>query len=198
MITKNGVKAKKKTLNSKKTKKAKNKLENIKSNFILKNILNNIKKNKSLQIIKHNKKIQKRLNININDYKEYCEIYSSIDLEIIPAPNEFSKFINVKEGEEKYFHIYFNNNNKKEIKRTYLNKNDKVKKINIIIDYQIMSFEKLFNYCECIESIKFKKFHRNNINNMRDMFYYCSSLNEINFYNFNTQNVINMSYMFSG
>ena len=84
----------------------------------------------------------------------------------------------------------------KKIKRAYLNKNDKVKKINIIIDYQIMSFEKLFSYCECIESIKFKKFHRNNINDMQDMFLKCSSLKETNLNNFNTNNVTNMSDLF--
>ena len=37
-----------------------------------------------------------------------------------------------------YYHIYFNNN---EIKRNYLDKNDNVEKLNIIIDYQIKSFE---------------------------------------------------------
>ena len=40
----------------------------------------------------------------------------------------------------------------------------------------------------------FKKFYRNNINNMNDMFYGCSSLKEINLSNFNTNNVINMNY----
>ena len=43
--------------------------------------------------------------------------------------------------------------------------------IKIIIDYQIKSFELLFYECKCIESINFKKFYRNNINNMENMFY---------------------------
>ena len=47
---------------------------------------------------------------------------------------------------------------KKEIENTYLYKDDNVSKISIIIDYQIKSFSKLFYYCDCIESIKFKKF----------------------------------------
>ena len=52
---------------------------------------------------------------------------------------------------------------KKGIKKTKLNEEDKVSKINIIIDYQIKSFKYLFSYCKCIESIEFKKFYRNNI-----------------------------------
>ena len=60
---------------------------------------------------------------------------------------------------------------KKKKKRNYLNEN--VKKIKIIIDYQIKSFEGLFEDCECIEYINFKKFYRNNINNMKSMFCGC-------------------------
>ena len=47
-------------------------------------------------------------------------------------------------------------------------------KIKIIIDYQIKSFERLFNECKCIEKINFKKFYRNNITNMSCMFSGCS------------------------
>ena len=70
--------------------------------------------------------------------------------------------------------------------------------MKIIIDYQVKSFYRLFNYCECIEYINFKKFYRNNINNMKSMFSGCSSLKELNISNFNTINVTNMEYMFSG
>ena len=52
------------------------------------------------------------------------------------------------------------------------------------MDYQIKSFEELFNFCECIESVKFKKFYRNNITKMPCMFYGCSSLEELNICNF--------------
>ena len=96
---------------------------------------------------------------------------------------------------EIYYHIYFNDN-KEEIKRNYFNKNDNVSKIKIIIDYQVKSFEELFYYCECIEYINFKKFYRNNINNMGSMFWECSSLKELNLSNFNTNNVTNMEGMF--
>ena len=40
-------------------------------------------------------------------------------------------------------------------KNTSLNENDKISKINIFIDYQVESFNKLFYYCYCIESIWF-------------------------------------------
>ena len=44
----------------------------------------------------------------------------------------------------------------------------------------------------------FKKFYRNNINNMRSMFWGCSSLKELNLSNFNTNNVTKMGCMFFG
>ena len=72
-----------------------------------------------------------------------------------------------------YYHIYFDDN-KEEIKRNYLNENEKIKKIKIIIDYKIKLFEELFEDCKCVEHIYFKKFFRNNINNMGAMFYGCS------------------------
>ena len=86
----------------------------------------------------------------------------------------------------------------KKKKNKYLNKNKNIDKIKIIIDYQVKSFEKLFYYCKCIEYINFKKFYRNNINNMGYMFYGCSSLRELNLSNFNTNNVTNMRGMFCG
>ena len=50
------------------------------------------------------------MNININDYKEYSEKYSPIEIEIKLMENEYGKFINIKEEDKKYYHIYFNNN----------------------------------------------------------------------------------------
>ena len=111
---------------------------------------------------------------------------------------EYGEFININVEDKKYFHIYFNDNKKKEIENTSLNKKDNVSKISIIINYQIKSFSRLFYQCGCIESIKFKTFYRNNVTNMRSMFEGCSSLKELNLNNFNTNNVTNMSDMFSG
>ena len=177
--------------------KSKNKFIKIKSDYFIQKLFNNMQKRISLKIIKCNINIQKRLNININNYKDFSEKFSSIGLEIIPIQNEYGPFINIKEEDKKYFHIYFNDN-KEEIKKTELNEEDNVSKINIIIDYQIKSFSELFYYCKCIESIKFKKFYRNNITNMSYMFSECSSLKELKLNNFNTNNVTNMSNMLRG
>ena len=112
--------------------------------------------------------------------------------------NKYGRFINIKEGDEEYYHIYYNDNKKEEIKSTSLNENDKISKINIIIDYQVESFYELFNYCYCVESICFKKFYRNSVTDMNYMFWGCSSLKELNINNFNTNNVTNMGGMFYG
>ena len=178
--------------------------KNLKSDFFIQKVFYNLLKKKSLDIIKYNNNIKKRINISIKDYKEYSEIYSSIEIEIKPVKNKYGEFINMNENEI-YYHIYFNDN-KEEIKRNYFNKNDNVSKfkiiivskIKIIIDYQVKSFHELFDSCECIEYINFKKFYRNNINNMGSMFYKCSSLKELNLSNFNTNNVTDMGFMFSG
>ena len=172
-------------------------LRNIKSDYILQIIFDNLQKEKMLEILKYNKKMQIKLNLTIKDYKDFSEIYSPIEIELIPLENKYGNFINIlNKEEESYFHIYFNDD-KDEIKRTHLNEIDKVTKIKIIIDYQIKSFFQLFFRCKCIKSINFKKFHRNNINNLSCLFYGCSSLNELNIFNFKTDNVIDMSYMFA-
>ena len=171
--------------------KSKNNFINIKSDYILKKIFKYMQKRISLKIIKYNNKIQKRLNIDINDYKDFSEI----ELEIIPK-YLYGSFININKQDKKYYHIYFNDN-KEEIKKTKLNFEENVSKINIIIDYQIKSFYKLFSYCNCIESIYFKKFNRNNITDMSYMFSGCSSLKKLNLSNFKTNKVTDMRHMFS-
>ena len=169
----------------------------LKADYFLQKVFNNLERIRSLNIVKYNKNIKKRINLNINDYKEFSEKYSSIKVEIKPIYNKYGKFNNISEENEKYYQIYFNNK-KEEIKRNYIKENEKIRIIIIIINYEIKSFKGLFENCDCIESIYFKKFHRNNINNMSLMFYKCSSLKELNLTNFNTNNVIDMSGMFSG
>ena len=170
---------------------------NLKSDYILKKIFIILKKTKSLDILKHNKKLQKRLNININDYKNQYELYSSIELELKYDDNLNDKFINIPNEDKEYYHI--NNENLNENTNTnYIKRKKKSKKVKIIIDYQVKSFKGLFDDCNCITSIIFKKFHRINITDMGYMFYGCSSLKELNLSYFNTNNVNNMSYMFSG
>ena len=156
----------------------------------------NIPLKKRLIIVKINKKIQNRLNLSTKNYKVYSETFTSIEIEITPTQNEYAKFININEEYKLFYHIYFNDN-KEETKNKYeINKEDKVTKIKVIIDYQVESFKNLFLYCKCIESINFKKFYRNNISNMSGMFYGCSSLIKLNLSNFNTNYVIDMSEMF--
>ena len=140
--------------------------------------------------MKYNKKLQKRLNININDYRE-------VEIELKLTDGKYGQFINIPKKDKEYYHIYFDNSNE-EIKRNYLEENEKVKMIKIIIDYPVKSFKELFYKCNCIDSISFNKFYRNNITNMSCMFSGCSSLKEINLFNFNTNNVTNMDSMFSG
>ena len=108
-----------------------------------------------LEIIKNNKKIQERLNVDIKNYKEYSEKYSSIEIEIKPMKNKYGRFIYIKEDKDKeYYHIYYNDNKKEEIERTFLYENEKVEKINIIIDYRVNTFCELFECCKCVETIK--------------------------------------------
>ena len=73
---------------------------------------------------------------------------------------KYGQFININEEDKKYFHIYFNDNKKKEIENTSLDTDDDVSKISIIIDYQIKSFSRLFYDCWSDESIEFKKFYK--------------------------------------
>jgi len=172
-------------------------LKNIKSKFILQIIFNNLLKKKSLYIIKYNNNLKNRLNISIKDYKEYsAKKYSSIEIEIKTVNNKYGKFINIDKANEMYYHIYFNDN-KNEIKRNYFDEDDNVEKLKIIIDYQIKSFEGLFDDCKTIEYIYFKKFYRTNITNMKKMFFKCTELKELDLSNFNTNNVRDMVGMFS-
>ena len=174
-----------------------NQLRKLKSDYFILKFFEYMTERKSLETIRYNKSIQNRINININHYKLYYETKTSIELDIIPMKGKYGKFINIKEEDKKYFHIYFNDN-KKEIEKTLLNKDDNVSKISIIIDYHIKSFSYLFYNCKYIESIKFKKFYRNNITDMSSMFDGCTYLKELNLNNFNTNNVTDMSYMFYG
>ena len=111
-----------------------------------------MKKTKSLTIVKYNKKLQKRMNLNINSYKDYSQLYSLIEIELKFIDDKYKEierklyniwfkeknntFINILDEEKEYFHIYFDNS-KEEIKRNFLNKNEKVNTIKIIINYQV-------------------------------------------------------------
>ena len=158
--------------------------KNIKADFFLEKVFNYLEKKITLKIVKYNKNLKRRINININDYKEYSEKYSSIEIEVMPEIYSNGKFININDENKIYYHIYFDNN-KEEIKRKYIENNEKIELIKIIIDHPVKSFENLFADCECIKSINFKKFCRKDKTNMKRMFCGCFSLKELKLNSFN-------------
>ena len=99
-------------------------INNLKSDYFLIKIIEFLKTKKSLEIMKYNKKLQKRTNISINNYKDYSQLYSSIEIEL-KIVNRYGKFINILDEEKKYYHIYFDNSIK-EMQRNYLEDNEKV------------------------------------------------------------------------
>ena len=166
--------------------------EKINSDYFLIKIFDNLKENKLLEIIRYNKNIQNKLNKKLNDF---IKEYSKIVIEIIPKENTYGKFINIPKKYESYYHIYFNDN-KEEIKRKELNKDENIFKIKVILDYKIKSLSHFFDKCKCIKKITFIKFKRKDIVDMGYMFNECSSLEILDISNFNTEKVTDMSYMF--
>ena len=76
--------------------KSKNKFVNLKSDYFIQKIFDYMKKRISLKIIKCNINIQKRLNIDINNYKDFSEKFSSIELEIIPIKMNMDLLLKLK------------------------------------------------------------------------------------------------------
>ena len=77
--------------------------KNLKSDYFIRIIFDNLKKRKTLEMLKYNKNIKERINININEYKEYSEKYSSIEIEIKPVNHKYIDFIIIK---KKMKHIF--------------------------------------------------------------------------------------------
>ena len=145
---------------------------------------------------------------NHKNYKEYSEIYSTIEIEIIPSfiyekpfIQIYDKDFQVREG----IHIYFDGNKEELIEKNCLYYDDNVNRIKIIIDYKIKSFENLFygcngakeisflfSDCQSLEKIIFSNFNTNNVADMSFTFYRCSMIKELNLSCFNTKNVTNM------
>ena len=190
-------------------------LNKIRSKYILKNITSYLNPRIYLLLYKYNKNLQKKFELTKKDYKEY----NQIEIEIIPTES-------IKEGkntiihyfndEKQYYHIFIDD---KELnKRNYFRKKENVKKIKVLIDFEINSLKRLFHGCEYIKEINFVKFNRNNIIDMNFLFCDCFNLININLSkkqrmdemfegcvlfdldlsNFNTSNVTNMNKMFFG
>ena len=70
-------------------------IENIKSRYILSKIYGIMTQKKKLEIVRWNKRIQNILNLDIKNFKEYSQIFSSIEIEIIPRKDKYGKFINI-------------------------------------------------------------------------------------------------------
>ena len=86
---------------------SRSKLKKLRSDYFIQKCFNYISERKSLEIIKYNKNIQKRINIDINNYRNYSEKYSSIEIEIIPIKNKYGEFIFIKENEKEYYSYIF-------------------------------------------------------------------------------------------
>ena len=77
--------------------------DNVKSYYILKGIFDNIRKKRTLEIVKINKKLQTRLDLSINSYKKYCQLFSSIEIDLKIDDNKYNKFINISPKKENIF-----------------------------------------------------------------------------------------------
>ena len=153
-----------------------------------------LEEKKYLEITRYCKKIQKSLNITKKDYKGY----KNIEIELIPIPKEELKngkniFISLYDGY--YYHTYFNND-RKQINRDYITKEDNVSKIKIVIESNVKKIDTLFFNCDCIKEINFKRFKRNDITDMSSIFYGCTNLIHLNVTNLKTENVTEMNEMF--
>ena len=112
-----------------------NPLAKIRSKYIVINIFEHLRSDKLLDLIRYNKKYQKLMNKKLIHYKKE---FSKIEIELIPKENKYGKFINISNKSfRSNIHIYFNDN-KDEIKKETITKDDKVTKIKIIMNYKIM------------------------------------------------------------
>ena len=84
--------------------------------------LNNYTKGYYQLLLNVIKKLEKNLHISSKEYKQYSEI----EIEVIPKG--YGRFINItNKDEEKYFHVYFDND-KKEQCRYFFDDGERIKK----------------------------------------------------------------------
>ena len=82
-------------------------LGDIKADFFLLKLFDLLHKVKCLKLIKYNKSIQNRLNKGIKDFIEYTEIYSPIEIEIIPAKKNMVNLFKSLIMKKNLIFIYF-------------------------------------------------------------------------------------------
>ena len=125
-------------------------LHKIRSNYILKNIASYLNPRYYLLLYKYNKKLQKKLELTKKDYKAY----NQIEIEITPTDlikNNKNTIINYYYDEKAYYHLFIDDKELK--KRNYFRKKENVKKIKVIIDFEIKSLKRLFHDCKYIKEI---------------------------------------------
>ena len=170
-------------------------LNKIRQKGILQIVLLFLSEGKRLNLIKYNKKLQKRMELSFDDYKKYNQIVIEIiPIEKLDEKEEKNKFINRIEDNSLY-HIYFNELNE-EIHRYHIKKDEKIKKITIVIDMEVTSLKELFWECESIKEIKIIKCNRKNIVDMSYMFSWCTNLVKLDISKLRTDNTIDMNNMF--
>ena len=176
-------------------------LNKITSIYFLEKLFSYIQKKTLLNLIIYNKNLQKKLNISIESYKKYSY---QIEIEIIPdlkslkkddLANEFI-YINNKDN-NKFYHIFFDER-KKESKRNYLKRKEKISKIKVLIDMEVNTIAELFCESHCVKEIKFIKFNRKDLTDYSNMFFNCTNLISLDISKLKTENVTNMAGMFQG
>ena len=110
----------------------------IKSKYIMNKILAVIQKEKKLKLIKYSKHIQKKIGLSSLDYKNFAE---TIKLEIQLTEKSYGKFINIKEEDKRYYHIYFWKIKKSEGKNIYLMMKKKQKGITLLKKRKLMQLK---------------------------------------------------------
>ena len=123
----------------------------IRSRYIMNKILNILDEKKKLKMVKYSKRIRFKMGLSYINYNDHAQTFSTIELELHLTENSYGKFINMEEGKEKYYHIFFGkiyinekgkkyksiSYNEKEAKKDYIDENEQVDVIKIIIDHQI-------------------------------------------------------------
>lgn len=178
------------------TEKKQTSLQKIKSKYILQKILEHFPIKYKLNIIKYSKKTQDRCGININDYIDYSNKNFPFEIVILPHQNKYGRFVNINNGEENNYKIYFNNNLKPYERNFIFIYENYIKKIRILISSKITSFKYLFLDCPVLKEVLIKKMYNYTITDMSCMFAYCKNLEAVYFDSAKTENVTDMSNMF--
>ena len=117
-------------------------LNNIRSICILKLIKIHLAEYKCLQLLRYNKQIQKRLNINLDTYKDYLKIV----IDIVPIADKNYKTFFRHYIKNPFYHYYLNDRPDEVSNYTYYYHDDKVKKIRLVIDYNVNDKSLAFLY----------------------------------------------------